>query len=123
MTEVDEILDGIAEAYDEVRAFSLPGSVAVLLKMSGTANAFVKIFTLSHWLFEDPNQFRTQFLLSVADNSDGLAAAMKEVTHISIDNDYYVVPNHDPTRPKGAGAIWKLLCERDFEARAYGAIY
>lgn len=124
MSATDEIIEGVAEAFDELREGFFPGSVAKLLKPSEAENEFDTALELEgKWFFEDPNQFRSEFLFQVADNSDEMAAAMKEATHLRIDEDYYSIANADPTRPKGTGVTWKLLCNRDFSRNQYGSIY
>lgn len=97
----------------------LEGSATTLtlMKASGVYDEFDEVLELDgKWFFEYSN-FRKNFLLEIADDTDALTTAIGEATHIKVDDDIYVINSGDTTGPKGTDVTWKIYCDL-FERRS-----
>lgn len=116
MAAVDALQRGLGKANDALAAQFLPNVTVTLCKPSDTADEFVDVLIIeSKWFFEYSN-FRKNFLLEIADDSDALTDAIAEATHVQVDDTYYVIIAGDTMPPAGTNPVWRLYCDL-FERR------
>lgn len=79
----------------------------------------------SSWWFEY-QEYRQQFKLEIADDSQDLKDAMAQATHIQIGNDdqlIYVIVTADTVPPLGVDVTWKIYCERFSKRGQFKSFY
>lgn len=115
MSTVDEIVDGFAEAWDELRPelFQRNGVDATcqLLQKNLETNEYILLLELtSGWFFED-EAYRAQKSLKVARMDSQFVSAFDLMTDFAINGLVYTIdePNRDKQPPQGNQFYYKAF--------------
>lgn len=124
MAILDKIIKARAKEYNALRkVYFPPGSVLILQKQSETENEFDNLDYLSSDWYLKYSEFRQQFRLMIARNNYDFTETIKQTTHVSINDDVYVIKNADTITPAGENPVWQLFCERFFNKSQFSNIY
>lgn len=124
MSELADIIEAKAEEFDALREIFFPdNSVLKLLKVSETINDFETIETLTADWYLEYSEFRQQFRLSIARNSEDFTAKITAATHVSVNAEVYTIKTADTLPPMGETPVWNLFCERFFSENQFSNLY
>jgi hypothetical protein len=111
-----ELTEEVGDVFNEVWS-ELEGSDTVVKLLVAAENyaEFDEVRTLDgNWFFEYSN-FRKNFLLEIAEDSDELTEHVRKATHVKVGDTVYVINDGDTTPPKATDVTWKIYCDL-FEA-------
>jgi hypothetical protein len=111
MPASDDLRDGMGEAFDALSDEFLDGVTITLCKPSENADEFEDVLIIDSKRYFEFSNYRKNFLLEIADDSDILTDAITAATHVQVDDTYYVINAGDTQRPQGVDATWKLFCD------------
>lgn len=123
MTETDEIIQGIAEAFDELRGVFFPGETLNLLDIDEATNDFNVLLTVDSGWYLEYAEYRSQFKLSVATADIDFAAQVNKSSHVRVGEQVYLIEKGDTLPPQGGQIDWKLFCSRGFSKSAFKTAY
>lgn len=112
---VEDIVQDIAEGFDDVRAELYPeGIKARLLKVNGGTVAFDLLAVLEDsWFFLDDREFRNEGELMIASADYDFGQQVLKATHFEIERDYrrdlFLIRDGDTTPPQGTEPYWRLF--------------
>ena len=118
-----DIREGIAEAFDVLSDEFINGCTVTLLRTSENYDEFDTVLVVTSKRFFEYSNYRKNFLLEIADDSDDLTAALGNstdelsATHVQVDDDIYIIRAGDTTPPKSTDVTWKVYCDA-FEQKA-----
>lgn len=113
---------GLAKAFDALAAQFIPGVTVTLLEESATANEFTEIVTIESKRFFEYSNFRKNILLQIADDSSDLTLAIQTATHVSINDEVYIIAQGDTLAPSGTNPVWQLFLERPEHRSQYATL-
>jgi hypothetical protein len=114
-----ELTSEVGDIFTEISAELEGEQTLTLLRAADDYDEFAELLSLNgKWFFEYSN-FRRNFLLEIADESEELTRAIKAATHVRIGNEYYAIAEGDPTPPNMTDATWKIYCDRYERAGQY----
>ncbi len=124
MAILDKIIAAKAKEFNALRRVFFPAdSVLKLLKESETADDFDVILTILDDWYLKYSDFRQTFKLSIARNSDDFTGIITQATHVSVNDDVYVIRQADTLKPMGELPVWQLACERFFQTNQFSNTY
>lgn len=107
-----DIREGMAEAFDVLSEEFIPGVTVTLLVASDVYGEYDDILEVASKRFFEYSNYRKNFLLEIADDSDELTDAIEQSTHVRIDDDVYVIVEGDTVPPTSTDTTWKIYCDR-----------
>ena len=124
MAILDKIIAAKAKEFNALRKVYFPAdSLLQLLKVSETTDDFEEIDALSTDWYLKYSEFRRTFRLSIARNSDDFTAKIVQATHVSVNDDIYIVKQADTLKPQGELPVWQLFCDRFFQQNQFSNLY
>lgn len=111
MPASDDIREGMAEAFDVLSAEFLDGVTVKLLKVSEDYDEFDEVLEIESKRFFEYSNYRKNFLLEIADDSEALTEAVAEATHVKVDDTVYVIIAGDTKPPSSTDVTWKIFCD------------
>lgn len=124
MAILDDIIAAKAEEYNALReVYFPPESVLMLQKPSETENEFETLDYLSSDWYLKYSEYRQQFRLMIARNDWNFTETIKQATHVSINDEVYIVKSADTIPPQGTEPVWQLFCERFFNKGQFSNLY
>ena len=115
--------NGIGTAFNVLSTQFMPDTVITLLRASENYDEFDTVLVVTSKRFFEYSNYRKNFLLEIADDSDDLTAALGNstdelsATHVQVDDDIYIIRAGDTTPPKSTDVTWKVYCDA-FEQKA-----
>jgi hypothetical protein len=101
----------VGRVFTKVMAGLEPDLTISLLKPSETSRDYITLLTITSKRFFEYSNFRKNFLLEIADESEQLTEAIGEATHVLVDDDLYVISKGDTSPPKSTDVTWKIYCD------------
>lgn len=124
MATLDRIIEGQKRKFDALRKVFFPeGATLEILEVDAGENDFNVLLTIETGWYLEFKEYRNQFKLQIAGQTDALAAAIKGGSHVRTCGELYAIEQADTVPPMGTEPVWKLYCGKGFKKSSFRKPY